>query len=154
MNTETAVPQPEPTLEEKLTAVQETWTHRVKELNDLMKDMPGMDRMLNNVYSVHQDAIEYYHMVLRTLGKLTRAYKIQYAQLYNGYKTMSQIRYTSDTAINTQIEAQLNDMREKISLLEDQVKFMDSTIDNIRNIEYAVKNKIEIYKLIINKTGI
>ena len=145
--------QQETSLEEKLTAVQENWTGRVKELNGMLKDMPGIDRMLNNVYSVHQDAIEYYHLVLRTLGKLTRFYKVQYASLYNQYKTVSQIRYTSDAQINNQIEAQLNDLRERISLMEDQVKFMDSTIDNIRSIEYAVKNKIEIYKL-INKIGI
>lgn len=145
--------QQETSLEEKLTAVQENWTGRVKELNEMLKDLPGIDRMLNNVYSVHQDAVEYYHLVLRTLGKLTRLYRINYATMYNQYKTVSQIRYTSDTQINNQIEAQLNDLKERISLMEDQVKFMDSTIDNIRSIEYAVKNKIEIYKL-INKTGI
>lgn len=153
MNTVTAAPESEPTLEEKLTAVQENWTGRVKELNEMLKDLPGIDRMLNNVYSVHQDAVEYYHLVLRTLGKLTRLYRINYATMYNQYKTVSQIRYTSDVQINNQIEAQLNDLRERISLMEDQVKFMDSTIDNIRSIEYAVKNKIEIYRL-INKIGI
>lgn len=134
--------------EDKMKGIQDKWTLKIKELNEKMKSLPELDSLLNVVYAERQNACDYYFSLLNILSKLGRQYKAEFATKYNYYKTQSQIRFSSDSAISAQIESDLIDMKEKISFVETHYKYMQETIKTIDNIIYGVNNKIKIYELI------
>ena len=67
---------------------------------------------------------------------------------YNYYKTQSQIRYSSEAAINAQIDADLKDDKYQIELLDNHAKYMLETIKTIDSVIYAINNRIRIEELI------
>ena len=134
--------------EDKMKGIQDKWTLKIKELNDKMKSLPELDSLLNVVYAERQNACDYYFSLLNILSKLGRRYKAEFATKYNYYKTQSQIRFSSDSAISAQIESDLIDIKEKISFVEAHYKYMQETVKTIDNIIYGVNNKIKIYELI------
>ena len=89
------------------------------------------------------------------MHKQLRLYK-QHAGLYNSYKSGQQngLRYGSDTAIATQIEAQLNDYKEVIDQLKDFTDFMWETIKSIDGIQYAIGHKIKVYELMNGENSV
>ena len=82
------------------------------------------------------------------LSNLTRAYKANYSQKYNYYKTQAQIRYSSEAAINAQIDADLKDEKYQIELLDQHAKYISETIKTIDNLIYGISSRIRIEELI------
>lgn len=136
------------TYEEKLKNIQNKWVDKIKELNEKMKNLSSLDGLLNEIYSERQNACDYYFSLLSILTKLSRKYKSEYAIKYSYYKTQSQIRFTSDSSINNQIEADLEEIKGQISMIETHGKYMQETIKTIDNLIYGINNKIRVYELI------
>ena len=145
---ENVIVQQQISYEDKLKHIQENWVNKIKTLNEKMKDLPSLDSLLNEIYSERQNACDYYFGLLNILGKLSRKWKVEYAAKYQFYKTQSQIRYSSDSSINNQIEADLEEIRGQIAMVETHSKYMSETIKTIDNLIYGVNNKIRIYELI------
>lgn len=137
-------------IEEKLQNTTERWTNYIRDLNDKMKDLGSLQNLMNMVYVKRQECVEYIGNLDVTFSKLKRAYTIQYAQKYNFYKFQSQLRYSSDAAINTQIQSDLIDITEKKDLIESHLDTMRETLKTINEIIRAVYQRIELYKLINN----
>lgn len=140
----------EKTLEEKLQDTREEWTSIVKELTEKMKDLPGLEKLLNQVYIKRQECVEYLSSLMVTYGKLQRAHKALYAQRYNFYKTSAQLRYSNDSAIGTQIDAepQMNDLNEKLDLIRIHVEAMRETLKTIDNIVFGISHRTKIYEML------
>lgn len=137
------------TTEDKLKNIQDKWVNIISELNIKMKDLPGIDSLLNEVYSKRQDLCDYMFSVLNILGKLTRQYKTKYAERYNYYKLgKNGLRYNNDSAISTQIEADLETEKTTIMLISNNVDFCKETLKTIDNMIYGINQKIKIYELI------
>ena len=147
--TQDASKQTQPTMSDKLIALRQEWTQEVETLNDNMKNLAEVDHMMNIIYTKRQKAVDLYYGTLGVMNKQLRNYKKQYAALFNSYKTGQQngIRYGSDTSINTQIEAQLIDLKEIIDELRNFTDFMWETVKTIDGIQYAINSKIKIYEL-------
>lgn len=141
-------PRYQETYEDKLKAIQSKWVDKVKSLNEKMKSLATLESLLNEIYSERQNACDYYFSLLGILSKLSRKYKVEYASKYTYYKTQSQIRFSSDSSINTQIEADLEEIKSQISLVDNHAKYMQETIKTIDNLIYGVNNKIRVYELI------
>lgn len=137
------------TMTDKLIALRQEWTSEVEALNENMKNLAQVDHVINIIYTKRQKAVDLYYGTLGVMHKQLRVYKQQYAGLYNSYKSGQQngLRYGSDTAISTQIEAQLNDYKEIIDQLKDFTDFMWETIKSIDGIQYAIGHKIKVYEL-------
>ena len=137
------------TMTDKLIALRQEWTQEVETLNDSMKNLAEVDHMMNIIYTKRQKAVDLYYGTLGVMNKQLRNYKQQYAALFNSFKTGQQngIRYSSDSAINTQIEAQLIDLKEIIDELRNFTDFMWETVKSIDGIQYAINSKIKIYEL-------
>lgn len=137
------------TTEDKLKSIQEKWVKIISDLNMKMKDLPGIDSLLNEIYSRRQDLCDYMFSVLNILGKLTRGYKTKYAERYNYYKLgKNGLRYNNDSAITIQIEAELEEDKSNISMLSNNIDFCKETLKTIDNMIYGVNQKIKIYELI------
>jgi hypothetical protein len=139
----------EKTLEEKLQDTREEWTTIVKDLTVKMKDLPGIESLLNQVYIKRQECVEYLSNLLVTYGKLQRAHKVMYAQRYNFYKTNAQLRYSNDSAIATQIDAEpeMNDLNEKLDLIRVHVESMRETLKTIDNLIFGISQRTRIYEM-------
>ena len=137
----------EKTLEEKLQDTREEWTTIIKTLSEKMKDLPGIESLMNQVYIKRQECVEYLSNLLVTYGKLQRAHKQQFAQKYNFYKTQSQIRYSNDNAIANQIEADLSDLNEKTDLIRIHVEGMRETLKTIDDLIFGISQRTKIYEM-------
>ncbi len=136
------------TLEEYILLHQQQWSTIVFELNSKMKNFADLADLQNIIYSKRQDALDYYFGMLAKISGLTREYKTKYSQKYNYYKTQAQIRYSSEAAINAQIDSDLKDDKYQIELLDQHTKYMLETIKTIDSIIYAINNRIRIEELI------
>lgn len=138
----------EQTIQDKLQDIQNDWSDKVRGLNEKMKDLAGLDSLLNVVYSERQNIVEYYSNLMVTMSKLTREYTRKYAEYYNKLKLGEKgIKYTNESALNTQIEAQLTEDKEPIQLLNAHIEFVKDTIKNIDGIIFGINNKIKVYEL-------
>lgn len=138
----------EQTIQDKLQDIQNDWSDKVRGLNEKMKDLAGLDSLLNVVYSERQNIVEYYSNLMVTMSKLTRDYTRKYAEYYNKLKLGEKgIKYTNESALNTQIEAQLTEDKEPIQLLNAHIEFVKDTIKNIDGIIFGINNKIKVYEL-------
>ena len=123
-------------------------TSKVASLNEKMKNLPGLDELLNVVYAERQNLVEYYSGIMVTMSTLSRNYTKAYAEYYNKLKLGEKgIKYTNEAALNTQIEAQLIDHKEPIQLLNIHIEFLRDTLKNIDGLIYGINNKIRVYEL-------
>ena len=138
------------TLEEYVMIHQQRWSGIIAELNTKMKNFADLIDLQNVIYAKRQDATDYYFGILSKLSNLTRAYKANYSQKYNYYyyKTQAQIRYSSEAAINAQIDADLKDEKYQIEILDQHAKYISETIKTIDNLIYGISSRIRIEELI------
>lgn len=136
------------TLEDYILTHQQQWSAIIADLNGKMKNFADLADLQNVIYSRRQDALDYYFGMLSKISSLSRDYKLKYSQKYNYYKTQAQIRYSSEAAINAQIDSDLKDDKYQIELLDQHTKYMLETIKTIDSIIYAINNRIRIEELI------
>lgn len=136
------------TLEEYINLHQTEWSELINDMNSKLKNFYDIPELQNIVYSKRQDALDYYFGLLTKVSALSKSYKKQYAEKYNAYKTVSQIRYTSDAAINAQIASDLCDIIYNSELLSNHAKYMQETIKTIDGIIYAIANRIRVEELV------
>ena len=136
------------TLEDYILTHQQQWSAIIADLNGKMKHFAELVDLQNVIYSRRQDALDYYFGMLSKISSLSRDYKLKYSQKYNYYKTQAQIRYSSEAAINAQIDSDLKDDKYQIELLDQHTKYMLETIKTIDSIIYAINNRIRIEELI------
>lgn len=136
------------TLEDYISTHQKTWSALVTEMNSKMKKFADLPDLQNVVYAKRQDALDYYFILLGKISSLVKDYKSKYAAKYNYYKVSSQIRYSSDAAINAQIDADLGQEKYNIELLDNHAKYMQETIKTIDSIIYGINNRIRVEELI------
>ena len=136
------------TLEDYILTHQQQWSAIIADLNGKMKNFADLADLQNVIYSRRQDALDYYFGMLSKISSLSRDYKLKYSQKYNYYKTQAQIRYSSEAAINAQIDSDLKDDKYQIELLDQHTKYMLETIKTIDSIIYAINNRIRMEELI------
>jgi hypothetical protein len=136
------------TLEEYILNHQQKWASLIADLNSKMKNFADLPDLQNVIYSRRQDALDYYFAMLSKISSLAKDYKFKYSQKYNYYKTQAQIRYSSEAAINAQIDSDLRDEKYQMELLEQHAKYMAETIKSVDNLIYAINNRIRIEELI------
>jgi hypothetical protein len=140
--------QQEQTLEQYILSKQTYWTNKIKEINDKFKTILSLQSVTQEVYGLRQDLEEYHKQVLFKCAALSRDYKRKYAEMYNAYKTNTQIRYSSDAAINAQIAGQLADYLYTMDLMNHHSDFINESIKNVDSIIYGIKHRIDIENLL------
>jgi hypothetical protein len=139
-------------LEEALESKNALFRDKVIALSSKMRNMRDLPDLIDIVYSERQVTLEYYHAILQHLSKLNKEYKIEYAAKYNYYKAKSDIRYSSDSAINAQVSAVLADYIYKIELMNNHAKYIGETIKSIDDIIYGIQNRIRVEEILLGKS--
>lgn len=136
--------------EETLATYQDQWVKDIEYMNEQMRDLPKLVDLMTYVHTKRQKAVELRTvMTSRILLPRTKQYTASYAQMYNNIKSGANgLRYTSDNAINIQIEAQLGDQKYYIDLLKEFIDFMEETIKTIDNIIFGITSRIKSYELL------
>lgn len=135
-------------LENWISDHQSQWSLIIKNLNLKMKDLTGVNEILGEIYTQRQLCCEQYYVMLNKISALSKDYKKQYATRYNYYKIKADIRYSSDSAINSQINSDLADYIYNTNLLDNYAKFLESTVKTFDNMIYGVNNRIKIEELL------
>ena len=136
------------TLEDYIILHQQQWASVISEMNSKIKNFADLIDLQNVIFAKRQDALDYYFGILSKVSNLSREYKVKYSQKYNYYKTQAQIRYSSEAAINAQIDSDLKDEKYQIELLDQHTKYMLETIKTIDSLIFAINNRIKIEELI------
>lgn len=136
------------TLEDYIILHQQQWASVISEMNSKIKNFADLIDLQNVIFAKRQDALDYYFGILSKVSNLSREYKVKYSQKYNYYKTQAQIRYSSEAAINVQIDSDLKDEKYQIELLDQHTKYMLETIKTIDSLIFAINNRIKIEELI------
>lgn len=124
------------------------WGKYVDELSAMFRDINRVPEIMALVYVRKQQMVEYRNYVSGVLEDLKKRYNINYAALYNKYKTNSNIMYKSDTAIDRQITADLANDIYTMNVINNYITFMTSTIESINGIAIAVNYRIKIEDMI------
>lgn len=135
------------TLESYFASHQEYWDGVIEELSRALKNISALPDLMNVVYVKRQDAVEYYHTLSAKYAIYVKEYKQQYAATYNNVKQSSNIRYSTEGAINAQVDAVLSDQKYRLDVFENHLKYMTATIKNITDIVYGINTRVEIEKL-------
>ena len=149
--------QPRKTLEEQLVEQRAYWYSWINELTKGLKYMDKLPDLQVEVFSRRQEALDQYHSFAAKLAALTKRYKENYAKLYTEIRPMklapgtTAMMYSTERAINDQIEARLSADKYTIELVESYMNYMDSTIKTIDGIIYAITNRIKIEEIKIGR---
>lgn len=149
LNTETPpVEQPkEETLSDKITKHQEKWNAILNDLNSKLNKIAQLPELLNTIYAKRQDAVDYYYSLLNMMAGIKSIYSKRYAEEYNSLKMNAQIRYSTESAINAQINANLSDIRYNMELIDIHTRYMRDTIQSIDDLIYGINNRIRVQEL-------
>lgn len=136
------------TLEETIARHEKYWTGQIESLNAGLRALPDVEKLMCGLYTQRQMCLEYYYNLLAMISRMSRDYKKNFQTQYNYYKVSSAIKYSTETAIASQISGDLADEKYKIECYENFAKFMADTLRTIDDIIYGVSNRIEIEKLV------
>lgn len=137
------------TTEEKLNNIQEKWTTDITELNTKMKTITSINELLNTIYSKRQECNEYLHNLMFILARLQRDYNKNKSLQYNKLKMGENgLRYTNDTAIYNQIDANLIEDKQMIDNMICHIDYMRESMKTIDNMIFGVNQKIKLHELL------
>lgn len=136
------------TMSDKLIALRQQWTAEIESMNNSLRDIVSVDKLLNSVYTKRQKAVDLYYGTFSVYQAQLRIYKNQYAQIYNNLKAgQNNIRYTNETSINIQIESQLAQQKEIVDDLKTFCDFVWETVRTIDNIIFGINQKVKIMEI-------
>lgn len=126
----------------------EKWCNIIKNLAIRTKDILDIINLQSDLYVKRQDAVEHYYTMLIQLSIEKDKYIKAKAAEYNRIKTSAQIRYTSEAAINAQVDANLADKFYYLTMLGNYVSYMKDVIKQLDGLEYVINRRIDLQKLI------
>lgn len=134
-------------LSDKFSSERFQWTSKIKNMSEYFKNVIKISELMHMVYTERQLAVEYYHYLVSLIIKINKVYKKSYAEKYDFYSWVSQKRFPNEATKNNQIQSELGDILEKREMIDNHMKFIDSTIKSIDNIIYGMKSRIEIEQI-------
>lgn len=126
----------------------EKWSNIVKGLAVRTKELSEIIALQPDLYAKRQDAVDYYYTMLNQLSWQKDIYTKARAAEYNKLKTSAQIRYTTEAAINAQVDANLADMIYFVTMLGNHVNYMKDIVKQLDGLEFVINRRIDLQKLI------
>lgn len=124
------------------------WGDIVKDLSARTKDIPDIIDLQPILYAKRQDAVDYYYTMLIQLSLQKDIYTKARAAEYNRLKTSAQIRYTTESAINAQVDANLAGIIYNYNMLSNIVSYMKDIIKALDGLEFVINRRIDLQKII------
>ena len=135
-------------LREQFAIMRQNWLEIVTNLNRQMERNETLEQLLNVVYTRRQEAVETYYTTYSIINKRASLYRTQYAAMYNRMKMgQNGIRYSTESAIQSQCESALSEEKSVIDELKNFADYMWETVRSIDNLIYAIPNKIKLIEI-------
>lgn len=136
-------------LESTLKSSRDNWNNIISSLTEKLKnetkDMILLQAETINYRQMLAEEVSIYaYKILKDMTKIKKMKK----DLFEYYSTKYQIKISSNTKKDELIEADMAVYQEKVNYLEAHINFLKDTIKNADNINYAVKNKINILNIL------
>ena len=136
-------------LEERVSKEENQWNNVLKELS---KSLKGAAK---NLYLVDADVVNYRQIVTSEIQsyslliyKENRVLKPLIKRRFEWYSTKYQINVKSSSDKMKLIESDVADIQYRIDVLDNHVDFLRSTSDNLRQMGYSVKNRLELLNIL------
>lgn len=143
-------PQQNGTLDEFFLKEQQTWVDDIKTLNEKMKDLPKLYELLNEIYETRQVCVAQHSKINLMLLQKTTEFKAKYNYAFNNYKlngASNGMRFSSDSAIQRQIEVDLQVEASMIEVIKNHRDYLEKTIESIDAMRYGIPQKVRIYEI-------
>lgn len=126
------------------------WMTAISDMNASMTSLPKLNELINIIYTKRMEAVETYHKINDIILSRNKAYMATFTAMFNAIKLngYNGMRFSSDQAIQRQLEVDLADQKEAVDLLKSHNDFMEETIETLDDMIYGIKYKIRVYELI------
>jgi len=131
----------------RLAAERNVWTAKIKNMSSYLQSVLKISDLQVMIYTERQMASEYHHYLVTLFIKLNRLYRKIFAEKYEFYSYKSQKRFPNENTKTNQILSEMAELVEKREMMDNHIKFMESTIKSIDNIIYGIKSRIEIEQI-------
>jgi hypothetical protein len=130
-------------IEEQFTAEREEWTERIRELSVRMRNIREIGEVQVELYSDRQRLLEKAYKMGQILSKLNSKYRAERKAKMMYYSEEHNVRYGSNEK-TTLIEGDLNEIKRKIDVVDNQMSFLNETVKTIDHFLYGVKSRIAL----------
>jgi hypothetical protein len=135
-------------LSEEILESEKEWSVKIKILSSKLKgDVKDVVELQAETISYRQDIVEEIKLYSVRVWKLVSKMKVLAKARFEFYATSYQVK-TSGTEKLKLIEADLSEHQQLINELDEHVNFLRDTSKNLDNINYGVKNKIELENIL------
>jgi hypothetical protein len=119
------------------------WTERIRELSIRMRNIREIGEVQVELYSDRQKLLEYAYKLGQILSKLNSKYRADRKAKMMYYSEEHNVRYGSNEK-TTLIEGDLNEIKRKIDLIDNQMSFFNETVKTVDHFLYGVKSRIAL----------
>lgn len=134
-------------LEDRFTKERLSWTEKIRNMSEKMKDIFKVKDLMTEIYTERQIAVEYYHYLISMFSKINRKYRSTWSQKYEYYSYKSQKRFPNEKTKELQILSEMSDILKIRESIDNHLKFINNTISTIDNLIYGIKYKVEIEQI-------
>jgi hypothetical protein len=130
-------------IEEQFTAEREEWTGRIRELSIRMRNIREIGEVQVELYSDRQRLLEKAYKMGQILSKLNSKYRSEKKAKMMYYSEEHNVRYGSNEK-TTLIEGDLNEIKRKIDVVDNQMSFLNETVKTIDHFLFGIKSRIQL----------
>lgn len=123
------------------------WKKRVSDLSKRIKKFDGLAELQVDVYSSKQELIEYYHYLQSIIFKKLQEYRKVYKKWYSYYTTGYDLKFNKEENKKIFIDSEMESILEIKNELENHLKFIERTMNNVESIAFGIKHRITIEEL-------
>lgn len=119
------------------------WKEKVKTLAGKLYNISNVAEAQIDLLSNRQIIIEYNHELLSTLSSLNKMYRKKKRDKFEAYGTDYDLKLQKAEK-DIMVEGDLADLKERIEILSNQIKFYDQTIQTVDHALYGIKSRIQL----------
>jgi hypothetical protein len=133
---------------DKMSESKKQWKYVIKDLSvRLPGDLKDVVEIQAEAISQRQNVVDEVNIYANNIHKLSQKMKVLTKERFEYYATSYQVK-TSGTEKLRLIESDLSEYQLFINELDEHVTFLRDTSKNLDNVNYAIKNKIELANIL------
>ena len=131
------------TLEEKFSRERLEWKEQIKNLSSKLKNVSNIPELMTEIYTQRQIASEYHRYLLSLLIGLNKKYRKDFDEKWQFFTYKSNIRYPNESSKTNRIQMELENLVIQRETINNHAKYIESTVQTIDNIIYAVQARLK-----------
>ncbi len=130
-------------LKDKFAKEREEWQVKIKDMSTRMYRIEKLAEVQTDFLSNRQVIIEYNHELLSHLSSLNKIYRQKKRDKFEKYGTDYDLKLQKAEK-EIMVDGDLAELKERVEILDNQIKFYNSTIQTIDHGLYGIKSRIQL----------